>query len=225
MVTHLPFRGKRRTSKKTRRNKAVSDQTTQQQPTQEEIEAVRAMKAQQSSPPPTRLERARGILNSVDPWILVGIGALTLLVWVICTITQVRTSEALMMGGQKVPVDVEWGVFLQPVKLIMGTAPLPFVMPWCYAWVIETLTLIWGLAMEHAKVSVLVANKLMGSVYGTITVLLIGLNGWADYNSAPGNDPLQQGLLAGAVGLMVTTGLTVGLALLKVGLSKMKQQH
>ncbi len=127
-----------------------------------------------------------------------------------------------MMGGHRVPVNVEWGVLLQPWQLLTGVAPLDDVMPWCYAWIIEALTMIWAFALEHAKMELLKANKTLGSVYGTVTVLLIGLNGWADYNSSPGNDPLQQGLIAAAVGLMVTTGLPVGLVLLKVGLAKMK---
>jgi hypothetical protein len=148
---------------------------------------------------------------------------LVLVVWLVSTITQIRTSEALMMGGEKVPVDVEWGVLLQPWQLLTGTAPLNLVMPWCYAWIIESLTLIWSFALEHAKGELLKTNKLLGSTYGTVTVLLIGLNGWADYNSSPGNDPLQQGLIAGAVGLMVTTGLPVGLVLLKVGLARLNK--
>jgi hypothetical protein len=85
--------------------------------------------------------------------------------------------------------------------------------------------MIWAFALEHAKTELLRTNKVLGSVYGTITVLLIGLNGWADYNSSPGNDPFQQGLIAGAVGLMVTTGLPVGLVLLKIGLARLNKQN
>jgi hypothetical protein len=199
----------------------MADQTQQQQPlTPEEVEAIKAMRQNHS-----RLDKVRHALNGVDPMLLVGLGALVLLVWTVSTITQIRTSEALMLGGQKVPVDVEWGVLLQPWQLLTGTAPIGMTMPWCYGWIIESLTLIWSLALEHAKVELLKTNKLLGSIYGTVTVLLLGLNGWADYHSSPGNDPLAQGLIAGAVGLMVTTGLPIAMVLLKTGFAKMKQQH
>lgn len=193
----------------------MADQT---QLSQEEVEAIKAMRQHQ-----TRLDKIRNVLNGVDPTILIGLGALVALVWAVSTITQIRTSEALMLGGQKVPVDVEWGVLLQPWQLLTGTAPIGMTMPWCYGWIIESLTLIWSLALEHAKAELFKTNKTLGSVYGTVTVLLIGLNGWADYNSSPGNDPLTQGLIAGAIGIMVTTGLPIAIVLLKTGFAKMKQ--
>ena len=193
----------------------MADQT---QLTPEEIEAIKAMRGNNS-----RLDRIRNALSGVDPTILVGLGCLVSLVWTVATITQIRTSEALMLGGQKVPVNVEWGVLFQPWQLLTGTAPIGLTMPWCYGWIIEVLTLIWSLALEHAKLELLKTNKLLGSIYGTVTMLLLGLNGWADYNSSPGNDPLAQGLLAAAVGLMVTTGLPVALVLLKAGMAKFKQ--
>jgi hypothetical protein len=103
---------------------------TTEQLTQEEIEAIKTMRAKKK---PTRVERFQNALNGVDPWILIGLAVLVLIVWCVSTITQIRTSEALMLGGQKVPVDVEWGVLLQPWQLLTGTAPLGYVMPWCYA--------------------------------------------------------------------------------------------
>ena len=195
---------------------------TQQHLTPEEVEAIKAMRQQQQH---SRVDKIRNALNSVDPMLLLGLGLLVFLVWTVSTITQIRTSEALMLGGQKIPVDVEWGVLLQPWQLLTGTAPLGMTMPWCYGWIIESLTLIWSFALEHAKAELFRTNKILGSIYGTVTVLLIGLNGWADYNSSPGNDPLVQGLIAGSVGLMVTTGLPVALVLLKVAFAKMKQQQ
>src|SRR5215472_3172283 len=192
----------------------------EQQPhlTPEEVADIKAMRQ------PSRVDKIRSALNGVDPIVLVGLGLLMLLVWTVSTITQIRTSEALMLGGQKVPVNVSWGVLLQPWQLLTGTAPIGMTMPWCYGWIIESLTLIWSYALEHAKLELLKTNKLLGSIYGTVTVLLLGLNGWADYNSSPGNDPLVQGLIAGSVGLFVTTGLPVALVLLKVGFAKMKLQ-
>lgn len=196
----------------------MTQQTTQHQLTPEEVEAIKAMRQQHS-----RVDKIRTALNGVDPMLLIGLGLLVGLVWTVSTITQIRTSEALILGGQKIPVDVQWGVLLQPWQLITGTAPITMTMSWCYGWIIEVLTLIWSFALEHAKVELLKTNKILGSIYSTVTMLLLGLNGWADYNSSPGNDPLVQALIAGAVGLMVTTGLPVALVLLKAGFAKMKQ--
>jgi hypothetical protein len=196
---------------------SVNNPQVQQPLTPDELEAIKAMRRNT-----TRIDRFSNILNGVDPWLLIGLGLLVLLVWTVSTITQIRTSEALMMGGHKVPIDVEWGVLLQPWQLLTGTAPINMTMPWCYGWIIETLTLIWSLALEHAKGELGRTNKLLGSIYGTVTVLLVGLNGWADYNSSPGNDPLAQGLIAAAVGLMVTTGLPIAIVLLKAGCAKLK---
>jgi hypothetical protein len=193
------------------RNEQMADQT---QLTPEEVEEIKKMRQ-------SRIQRARTIVSSVDPWLLVGVGAGTLGLWLICSITQIRTSEALMLGGVKVPVEVAWGVLMQPYQLLTGTAPLNVVMAWSYGWCIEFLTLIWALALEHARVRLHEANKHLGKWYGLVTALLIGLNSWADYNNSPGNDPLSQALIAGAVGIMVVTGLPVGLALLKAGLAKM----
>jgi hypothetical protein len=186
----------------------MSDQLTQ-----EEVEEIKRMRQ-------SRLHRARSIVGGVDPWVLVVVGAGTLVLWLICSITQIRTSEALVLHGVKVPTDVAWGVLMQPWQLLTGTAPMELIMAWSYGWCIEFLTLIWSLALEHARVRLLEANKHLGKWYGLVTALLIGLNSWADYNSSPG-DGLTQVLIAVAVGLMVVTGLPVGLALLKAGLARM----
>src|SRR5215813_1450961 len=56
----------------------MADQT---QLTQEEVEAIKAMRGHQ-----TRLDKIRNALNNVDPTLLIGLGALVLLVWTVSTI-------------------------------------------------------------------------------------------------------------------------------------------
>ena len=90
----------------------MSDTTQQDPPSPEELAAIKAWRTQnqqqQQQPRGTRVERISHILSGIDPWILIGIGSLVLLMWAIATITQIRTSEALMLHAQKVPVDVQW---------------------------------------------------------------------------------------------------------------------
>lgn len=189
---------------------------------QEEMEAIRAWKKQQASQ--TRTDKIAHILSGIDPYILIGIGSLVLLMWAIGTITQIRTSEALMLGGQKIPVDVQWGVLLQIPQLLTNTAPIGSSMGWLYAWGIETLTLIWGLVLEHAKSSLFSANRLLSTTFGSITALLLGVNAWADYSSSPGNDTLQQSLIAGVLAVIVTTFLPIGIGLLRAGFANMSKK-
>jgi hypothetical protein len=197
-------------------------QATTPSPTPEELEAIKAWKRQQQSQ--TRVDRVSNILSGIDPWILIGIAGLVLVMWAIGTITQIRTSEALMLHGQRVPVDVQWGVLLQVPQLLTNTAPIDASMGWIYGWGIETLTLIWGLVLEHAKASLFATNKFLATIFGSTTVLLIGVNGWADYASSPGNDMLQQGLIAGVVAIIVTTFLPIGIGLLRAGVANLNKK-
>lgn len=94
-------------------------------------------------------------------------------------------------------------------------------MAWCYGWIVEVITLIFSLALHHAVHKLKATNHTIGKFYGIASALLIGLNGWADFNSSPGTDPTVQFLIALAVGLTVVTGLVVGLALIEKGIEEL----
>jgi hypothetical protein len=184
------------------------------EPTPEEAVAIQQARR-------NRAQRAYDVITGTDPWILLSLGALVGIMWAIATVTQIRTSEMLMLGGGKVPLDVQWGVFLQPYQLVTSTAPSAYMGAYCYGWFIESITLVWAWALEHAVSKMRETNAHLGKWYGIISFLLIALNSWADFNNSPGPDPLSQALMAGAIGLMSVSGLPIALVLFKAGLVKM----
>lgn len=148
------------------------------------------------------------------------LAALSLTIWLVATITQIRTSEALVLGQGHVPVQVAWGVLLQPWELLSGTAPLNSTMAYCYAWIVEVTTLVYSLALNHAVPKLSQMNSWLGKVYAGGAGLLIALNGWADYSSSPGQTPLIQVLIALGMGITVTTGLAIGIGLIERGIDE-----
>lgn len=150
------------------------------------------------------------------------LAALTLTIWLVVTITQIRTSEALVLGQGHIPIQVAWGVLLQPWELLSGTAPLNSTLAYCYAWIVEVTTLVYALALNHAVHKLKQTNASLGKLYAIAAGALIALNGWADYSSSPGTDPLIQGLIALGMALTVTTGLVIGIGLVERGIEEMR---
>lgn len=183
-------------------------------PTPEETAAIQQARR-------NRAQKVYDVISGTDPWILLTLGTLVGIMWAIATVTQVRTSEMLMLSGGKVPLDVQWGVFLQPYQLITGQVPTQYMGAYAYGWFIETITLVWAWALEHAVVKMRETNAHLGKWYGIVSFALIALNSWADFNNSPGPDGLSQALMAVSIGLMSVTGLPIALVLLKAGLAKM----
>jgi hypothetical protein len=64
-------------------------------------------------------------------------------------------------------------------------------------------------------------NAHAGRWFVIFGLLLIGLNGYADYSSSPGSNPLVQFLIALAIGMIVTLGLPLGLGLIEHGVEEL----
>jgi hypothetical protein len=190
------------------------EQSFMADPTPEEAAAIQQARR-------SRAQRAYDVITGTDPWILLSLGALVGVMWAIATVTQIRTSEMLMLSGGRVPLDVQWGVFLQPYQLIIGAVPSQYMGAYSYGWFIECITLVWAWALEHAVVKMRETNAHLGKWYGIVSFALISLNSWADFNNSPGPDPLSQALMAVSIGLMSVTGLPIALVLFKAGLAKM----
>ncbi|MBV9689223.1 MAG: hypothetical protein JO202_05865 [Ktedonobacteraceae bacterium] len=167
----------------------------------------------------SRLHRKLGS----SPLIMFLLGGLTLLLWACATVVQVQTSEYLALGNNNHIAGVAWGVFMQPYLLITGQAPLSLATAWVYGWVVEVVTLIFGLALAVAIVKISAANPHLGRGFVGGGLLLIALNSWADYSASPGNNPLVQFLIALAVGGIVVVGLPLGIGLIEHGFSELAE--
>jgi len=150
-----------------------------------------------------------------SPLILFILGALTILLWAAGTVVQIQTSEYLALGNQIRVAGVAWGVLLQPWQMLLGIAPIAYVTSWLYGWTVELVTLVFALSLAVAIHKISTANTVLGKGFVIVGLLLIGLNSWADYSSSPGSNPLVQFLIALAIGLIVTTGLPLGIGLIE----------
>ena len=160
--------------------------------------------------------RAHKKLNN-SPAIMWFLGALVLVLWACATIVQIQTSEYLAMGLNQVVTGVAVNVFWQPYLLITSQAPANQQTPWMYGWIVETCTLIVGLALTAAFTKIGSVNSFLAKVFVGAAAVLVVLNSWADFSSSPGNNGLVRFLVALAIGLIVTWGLPLGIGLLEYG--------
>src|SRR5581483_639784 len=163
-----------------------------------------------------RAGRAHQRLNH-SPVIMWFLGALVLLLWACATIVQIQTSEYLAMGMALRVSHVAWNVFLQPYLLITGQAPFDQQTPWMYGWIVEVCSLIVGLALVAAFTKIGSVNRLLAKFFVGAAVLLVILNSWADFTGSPGSNDLVRFLVALAIGLMVMSGLPLGIGLIEYG--------
>lgn len=156
-----------------------------------------------------------------SPLIMFLLGGLAVLLWLCGTVVQIQTSEYLALGSQERVAGVAWSILVQPWLMITGQAPVHSVTAWLYGWVVEVITLVFALALTAAVSKINSVNPHFGRWFIVLGLLLIGLNGWADYSSSPGNNHLVQALIALAIGIIVTIGLPLGLGLIEHGVEEL----
>lgn len=156
-----------------------------------------------------------------SPLTLWFLGGLSLLLWLGATVVQIQTSEYLALGSNVRVANVAWGVLLQPYLLVTGQAPLTVATSWIYAWVVELITLVFALALSVAVAKIGTVNPRMSKLFVILGLVLICLNGWADYSSSPGNNPIVQFLIALAIGGIVVVGLPLGAGLIEHGFEEL----
>lgn len=150
-----------------------------------------------------------------SPLIMGFLGALSLLLWLSATVVQIQTSELLALGSSSRVAGIAWGILAQPVLLISGQAPIQVATAWEYAWIVELITLVVALAAAVAVTKIATVNAHLAKWFVIGGIILIGLNGYADYSGSPGTTPLVQGLIALAIGGMVVVGLPLGVGLIE----------
>lgn len=155
-----------------------------------------------------------------SPLILFLLGALSLLMWAAASVVQIQTSEYLALGNNNRVASVAWQVLTQPWLLVTGQAPIQLATSWIYGWVVETVTLVFALALAVAIHKISAANPHLAKWFLIAGGLLIILNSWADYNSSPGDNALVQFLIALAIGGIVVVGLPLGIGLIEHGISE-----
>ncbi len=151
-------------------------------------------------------------------WLL---GAFSLFLWACASVVQVQTSEYLALGNQTRVAGVAWGILNQPWLLISGQAPIADATSWLYAWVVELITLVFAMALGAAVAKISAVNPHIAKYFVIAGVILIGLNGWADYSSSPGSNWLVQFLIALAIGGIVVVGLPLGIGLIERGFEEL----
>lgn len=166
------------------------------------------------------LDRLHKKLGS-SPLIMFFLGGLVILLWLAGTVVQIQTSEFLALGNPTRVAGVAWSILAQPWLMITGQAPIGSVTAWLYGWVVEVITLVFAMALSVAIVKINTVNSHFGKWFVVLGLLLIGLNGYADYSSSPGTSPLVQALIAIAIGLIVTVGLPLGIGLLEHGVEEL----
>lgn len=155
-----------------------------------------------------------------SPLIMWFLGALTLLFWLAGTIVQIQTSEYLALGRADRVAGVNWTILSQPWMLITGHAPLQFATAWEYAWVVELVTLVFALALSVAVAKISSVNPHLAKWFVIGALVLVLLNGYADYSASPGTTPLVQFLIALALGGIVVVGLPLGVGLIEHGMEE-----
>lgn len=156
-----------------------------------------------------------------SPLIMFVLGVLVLVFWLAGSIVQIQTSEYLALGNHVRVASVAWSVLAQPWLMISGQAPIDQVTAWLYGWVVEIITLVFALALSVAVVKINSVNPHFGRWFIIFGLVLIALNAWADYSSSPGTNWLVQGLIALAIGMIVTLGLPLGLGLIEHGVEEL----
>lgn len=158
-----------------------------------------------------------------SPLILFFLGALVLTLWLSSTIVQIQTSEYLALGAGNQVHGVSWFVLAQPWLLITGQVTnTADGTAWDYGWIIESLTLVFALALAVSYKKIESMNSLLAKAFIVSGFILIALNSWADYQSAPGTSSLIRFLVALAIGIMVTVGLPLGIGLIETGVSEFR---
>ena len=156
-----------------------------------------------------------------SPLILFILGGLVLLLWGAGTVVQIQTSEYLALGTNAKVAGVAWQVFTQPWLLLTGQAPIQYATSWIYGWVVETITLVFAMALAIAISKISQVNPHLAKGFVVCGAALILLNSYADYNSSPGANPLVQVLIALAVGGIVVVGLPLGIGLIERGIEEL----
>jgi hypothetical protein len=156
-----------------------------------------------------------------SPIIMFLLGALSLFLWAAATVVQVQTSEYLALGGSGKVAGVAWSIIIQPWLLLTGQAPIVYATSWLYGWVVELITLVFAMALAVAISKISAVNPHLAKWFGLAGIVLILLNGWADYSSSPGGNPLIQFLIALAVGGIVVVGLPLGIGLIEHGVGEL----
>lgn len=156
-----------------------------------------------------------------SPLILWILGALTLLLWAAATVVQIQTSEFLASSKTQAIAGVAWQVLLQPYLMLSGQAPVQDATAWMYGWVVELVTLIFGMVLSIAVAKLSVTNPHIARAFVFCGGLLIILNSWADFASSPGDNWLVRALIALALGGIVVVGLPLGIGLLERGFEEL----
>ena len=151
-------------------------------------------------------------------WLLV---AGSLFLWACASVVQVQTSEYLALGSQTRVAGVDWNILSQPLSLITGHAPITYATSWLYAWIVELVTLVFAMALGAAVAKIAAVNPRIVVPFIIGGLLLMTLNGWADYSSSPGANWLVQFLIALAIGGMVVIGLPLGIGLIERGFEEL----
>ncbi len=156
-----------------------------------------------------------------SPIICFVIAAMCLFFGVCATLIDIRTTENLALGIPGSAVGVAWQVILQPYQLLTGDIPSSYQLAYLYAWGVELIQLIFALALVIAVNKLSTVNTTIGKWFMVCGTLLILLNAYANFQSAPTSNPLIQVLMAVCIGGLAVVGLPLAIGFAEHGFSEL----
>lgn len=178
--------------------------------------------------PPLRLRRLKKLSKQKDakpqrairvgqnPIVLGLVGGLLLAAWLGVSLFQIQTTEAWALAGTPPGIaNMNWGVLMQAGQLFTGNLSGAVGKAVVIGWVVELLTIVFGVCLEVAAHGVGRSSDLLKSIFVFGGFGLLAFNGWTDYNygSLP-SGMCGQVFFAALMSFLVIFGLPAGIELL-----------
>lgn len=151
-----------------------------------------------------------------SPLVLLILAALLLGAWLGTSLFQIQTTEAWVLQGPPPGIqDINWAVLFQAWNLVSGNLSGPVGKAIVVGWVIEIITIIFGVALEIAAHGVGKSSDEMKALFIFFGIGLLAFNGYTDYayGSLP-SGTCGQIFFAGVMTFIVVFGLPAGVEML-----------
>ena len=155
-----------------------------------------------------------------SPLLLMIAGAACIFFWASGIVTQILTSEFLIQGSNAHITVIPWSVVIQPWLIISSQVPVGQSTAWQYAWIVELVTIIFGMFSSHAIAALHAVNPRIVKLFIVGAIVLIVVNAISDYAGIANSSIIIKGLGALACGGWVVVGLPVGIGLIEKGVEE-----
>lgn len=178
-----------------------------------------------SSTPAPRSSSSTRHGSGPSPLVLIILAALLLGAWLGTSLFQIQTTEAWVLQGPPPGIqDISWAVLLQAWNLLSGNLAGNAGKAIVVGWVIEIITIVFGVALEITAHGVGKSSDLLKGIYIFAGLGLLFFNGYTDfaYGSLP-SGTCGQLFFACVMTFIVVFGLPAGIELLLRALNGMRR--